>query len=110
MPRPSPVTDAVRNVFEGEGRHAWTIDQLHEVREEPALGGCRSSGAKVLPEKGHHSRPGILSCRLVVRASGLVEERVSGAGVDLDVVVDPISTERRVEGAAGAGGEIVPGV
>lgn len=31
VPRPSPVTDAVRNVFEGQARHAWTIDQLHEV-------------------------------------------------------------------------------
>jgi Fe2+ or Zn2+ uptake regulation protein len=39
VPRPSPVTDAVRDVFEGEARHAWSIDQLHEsVRT--ALGGA----------------------------------------------------------------------
>jgi len=25
------VTDAVRTVFEGQARHAWSIDQLHEV-------------------------------------------------------------------------------
>jgi len=31
MPRPSPVTDAVRDVFDGQARHAWSIDQLHEV-------------------------------------------------------------------------------
>jgi Fe2+ or Zn2+ uptake regulation protein len=31
MPRPSPVTDAVRDVFEGHAQHAWSIDQLHEA-------------------------------------------------------------------------------
>jgi len=31
VPRPSPVTDAVRDVFEGDVRHAWSIDQLHEA-------------------------------------------------------------------------------
>src|SRR5712691_11284918 len=35
---------------------------------------------------------------------------MAGAGVDLDVVVDPISIESRVEGAAGASREVVPGV
>jgi Fe2+ or Zn2+ uptake regulation protein len=39
VPRPSPVTDAVRNVFEGEARHAWSIDQLHEAVRS-ALGGA----------------------------------------------------------------------
>jgi Fur family ferric uptake transcriptional regulator len=39
VPRPSPVTDAVRNVFEGEARHAWSIDQLHEAVRN-ALGGA----------------------------------------------------------------------
>src|SRR5438309_2361405 len=35
MPRPSPVSDAVRDVFHGHARHAWSIDQLHEsVRGE----------------------------------------------------------------------------
>jgi len=39
MPRPSPVTDAVRDVFERGVRHAWSIDQLHDaVRGE--LGGA----------------------------------------------------------------------
>jgi Fe2+ or Zn2+ uptake regulation protein len=33
MPRPSPVTDAVRRLFETTDRHAWSIDELHtEVR------------------------------------------------------------------------------
>ena len=31
MPRPSPVTDAVRLLFENPGRHAWSIDELHEA-------------------------------------------------------------------------------
>ena len=31
MPRPSPVSDAVRDVFHGHARHAWSIDQLHEA-------------------------------------------------------------------------------
>src|SRR3984893_4302431 len=31
VPRPSPVSDAVRDVFEGHARHAWSIDQLHET-------------------------------------------------------------------------------
>ena len=29
MPRPSPVTDEVRRVFETQERHAWSIDELH---------------------------------------------------------------------------------
>lgn len=34
MPRPSPVTDEVRRLFETPGRHAWSIDELHtEVRD-----------------------------------------------------------------------------
>ena len=33
VPRPSPVTDAVRRLFETPGPHAWSIDDLHtEVR------------------------------------------------------------------------------
>lgn len=33
MPRPSPVSDAVRRLFETPGPHAWSIDDLHaEVR------------------------------------------------------------------------------
>ena len=31
MPRPSPVTDAVRVAFEGHARHLWSIDQMHEA-------------------------------------------------------------------------------
>src|SRR5258708_5949680 len=30
MPRPSPVTDEVRRVFEKQERHAWSIDELHD--------------------------------------------------------------------------------
>ena len=30
MPRPSPVTDEVRRIFETHQRHAWSIDELHE--------------------------------------------------------------------------------
>ena len=29
MPRPSPVTDEVRRLFETQERHAWSIDELH---------------------------------------------------------------------------------
>jgi len=28
MPRPSPVTDEVRRLFDAEERHAWSIDEL----------------------------------------------------------------------------------
>jgi Fe2+ or Zn2+ uptake regulation protein len=31
MPRPSPVTDAVRDLFHTPGRHAWSIDELHSA-------------------------------------------------------------------------------
>jgi Fur family transcriptional regulator, ferric uptake regulator len=31
VPRPSPVTDEVRRLFDSEDRHAWSIDELHET-------------------------------------------------------------------------------
>src|SRR5256885_331055 len=31
MPRPSPVTDEVRRLFEIRERHAWAIEELHET-------------------------------------------------------------------------------
>ena len=31
MPRPSPVTDEVRRLFEAHQRHAWSIDELHDT-------------------------------------------------------------------------------
>lgn len=31
MPRPSPVTDEVRRLFETHERHAWSIDELHDT-------------------------------------------------------------------------------
>ncbi|HET7339330.1 MAG TPA: transcriptional repressor [Candidatus Dormibacteraeota bacterium] len=31
MPRPSPVTDEVRRLFENHERHAWSIDEMHEA-------------------------------------------------------------------------------
>ena len=31
MPRPSPITDQVRRIFEGQERHAWSIEELHET-------------------------------------------------------------------------------
>jgi Fur family transcriptional regulator, ferric uptake regulator len=37
MPRPSPVTDIVRNLFVGKARHAWSLDELHEAAQT-ALG------------------------------------------------------------------------
>ncbi len=30
MPRPSPVTDEVRRLFETGERHAWALDELHQ--------------------------------------------------------------------------------
>ncbi|MFN2463542.1 MAG: Fur family transcriptional regulator [Candidatus Dormibacteria bacterium] len=29
MPRPSPVTDAVRTIVQAEDRHLWSLDDLH---------------------------------------------------------------------------------
>jgi len=31
MPRPSPISDAVRRLFDRQERHAWSIDELHET-------------------------------------------------------------------------------
>ena len=31
VPRPSPVTDAVRRLFKAQERHAWSIEELHET-------------------------------------------------------------------------------
>ncbi|TMC13828.1 MAG: transcriptional repressor [Chloroflexi bacterium] len=39
MPRPSPVSDAVRSLFEAGGRHAWSIDELHDTVRS-SLGGA----------------------------------------------------------------------
>jgi Fe2+ or Zn2+ uptake regulation protein len=39
MPRPSPVSDAVRGLFEARGRHAWTIEELHQ-EAVASLGGA----------------------------------------------------------------------
>jgi Fur family peroxide stress response transcriptional regulator len=39
VPRPSPVTDAVRSLFQRQHQHAWSIDQLHE-RVRVKLGGA----------------------------------------------------------------------
>jgi len=39
VPRPSPVSDAVRSAFEGHARHEWSIDELHEM-VQAALGGA----------------------------------------------------------------------
>src|SRR5258708_30320264 len=37
MPRPSPVTDAVRALIAGSGHHLWALDELHDrVREQVA--------------------------------------------------------------------------
>jgi Fur family peroxide stress response transcriptional regulator len=37
MPRPSPVTDAVRTLVAGSDQHLWALDELHErVREQVA--------------------------------------------------------------------------
>jgi Fe2+ or Zn2+ uptake regulation protein len=39
MPRPSPVTDVVKSLLEGDARHAWSLDELHEAARV-ALGGA----------------------------------------------------------------------
>lgn len=31
MPRPTPVGDAVRGLFEGGSRHSWSLTELHEA-------------------------------------------------------------------------------
>ncbi len=33
MPRPSPVTDIVRDLIVGKARHAWSLDELHEAAQ-----------------------------------------------------------------------------
>ena len=30
MPRPSPVTDVVRDLFESRARHSWSLQELHD--------------------------------------------------------------------------------
>ena len=39
VPRPSPVTDVVKSLLEGDARHAWSLDELHEAARV-ALGGA----------------------------------------------------------------------
>ena len=39
VPRPSPVTDVVKRLFEGDARHAWSLDELHDAARV-ALGGA----------------------------------------------------------------------
>ena len=39
MPRPSPVTDVVKSLLEGDARHAWSLDELNEAARV-ALGGA----------------------------------------------------------------------
>jgi Fe2+ or Zn2+ uptake regulation protein len=34
VPRPSPITDEVRRLFEAQERHAWSIEELHETVRE----------------------------------------------------------------------------
>lgn len=34
MPRPSPVTDVVRELFESRRRHSWSLQELHEEASE----------------------------------------------------------------------------
>lgn len=34
MPRPSPVADAVRSLFESRTRHSWSLQELHEGARE----------------------------------------------------------------------------
>lgn len=34
MPRPSPVTDAIRDLFESRARHSWSLSELHEGARE----------------------------------------------------------------------------
>jgi Fur family ferric uptake transcriptional regulator len=33
VPRPSPVTDIVRDLIVGKARHAWSLDELHEAAQ-----------------------------------------------------------------------------
>jgi Fur family ferric uptake transcriptional regulator len=34
VPRPSPVTDAIKALIAGEDRHAWALDDLHQAVRE----------------------------------------------------------------------------
>ena len=57
MPRPSPITDEVRRLFEAHERHAWSIEELHETVRE-SLGSADYSS--VFRAVGQLERQGLL--------------------------------------------------
>lgn len=57
MPRPSPITDEVRRLFEAQERHAWSIEELHETVQR-SLGSADYSS--VFRAVGQLERQGLL--------------------------------------------------
>jgi len=57
MPRPSPITDEVRRLFENHERHAWSIEELHATVRQ-SLGSADYSS--VFRAVGQLERLGVL--------------------------------------------------
>lgn len=57
MPRPSPITDEVRRLFQAQERHAWSIEELHETVQR-SLGSADYS--TVFRAVGQLERQGLL--------------------------------------------------
>jgi Fe2+ or Zn2+ uptake regulation protein len=57
VPRPSPITDEVRRLFEAQERHAWSIEELHETVQR-SLGSADYSS--VFRAVGQLERQGLL--------------------------------------------------
>jgi Fe2+ or Zn2+ uptake regulation protein len=96
MPRPSPVTDAVRRLVLTEQRHLWSLDELHaRVREQVAtanfstilraVGTLEQSGvidrielgdgkARYEPHQEHHEHVQCTGCGRVAEVPGCILE------------------------------------
>ena len=96
MPRPSPVTDAVRNILAQDDRHLWSLDELHaRVRERVysanfssilrAVTGLEEAGvldridlgdgkARYESHQDHHEHIQCVSCGRVAEVPGCVVE------------------------------------
>lgn len=96
MPRPSPVTDAVRDLVVADDRHLWSLDELHgRVRENVpsanfstilrAVASLEQAGvldridlgdgkARYEPHQDHHEHVRCSSCGRVAEVPGCVVE------------------------------------
>ncbi len=99
MPRPSPVTDAVRALIAGSGHHLWALDELHDrVREQVAsanfssvlraVGTLEKAGlldridvadgkARYESRQDHHEHVKCSNCGLIQEVPGCVVEEAA---------------------------------